>query len=392
VAEDGRRVAGGTVAAPEVPPHGRKVIAVAMPAIGPKPGREYFVTFRTVTRSPEPFKPAGFEVAVDQYRLPYAAELLATPASSLPRISMRDSGSVLTLRGTEFRLSFDRSTGMMISYRYRGTEMLERGIEPHFWRPPTDNDFGNTMPKTSGVWRRAGDERVLKGFTAEAVEKGMGRIRSEYSLPTVSSSLVLTYVIAGDGEVRVREEFRTGRKDLPEMPRFGVKLRLKTPLESLEYFGRGPQENYCDRNSSTLVGRYRSTVSEQYFPYISPQENGNKTDVRWMAFRDGSGQGLLVAGSPVVSLSALHYSPEDLTQESRGSRHTIDLTKRDFVSVCVDQKQRGVGGDDSWGASPHSQYCVLPVDQTFEFRLLPIGPGMDAGTVGRKAQARSDNP
>jgi beta-galactosidase len=241
------------------------------------------------------------------------------------------------------------------------------------------------MPKISGVWRRAGDERVLKGFAAEAVERGAVRVRAEYSLPTVSSSLVLSYVIAGDGEVVVREEFRTGRKDLPEMPRFGVKFRLRKPLESLEYFGRGPQENYCDRNSSTLVGRYRSTVSEQYFPYISPQENGNKTDVRWMAFRDDAGQGLLIAGAPVVSLSALRYTPEDLTQESRGSRHTIDLTKRDFVSVCVDLRQRGVGGDDSWGASPHSQYCVLPVDQTFEFRLLPIAAGMDPGTVGRRA-------
>jgi beta-galactosidase len=392
VAEDGRKIAGGSVVAPEVPPHGRKVLAVPMPAIDPKPGREYFVTFRTVTRSPEPFKPAGFEVAVDQYRLPHAADLRPISSASLPRISMHDSGSVLTLTGKEFRLLFDRSTGMMTSYRFRGTEILEQGIEPHFWRPPTDNDFGNNMPKTSGVWRRAGAERLLKGFAAEAVQKGAVRVRAEYALPTVSSSLVLTYVIAGNGEVRVREEFRTGRKDLPEMPRFGVKLRLKAPLESLEYFGRGPQENYCDRNSSALVGRYRSTVSEQYFPYISPQENGNRTDVRWMAFRDGAGQGLLVAGGPVVSLSALHYSPEDLTQESRGSRHTIDLTRRDFVSVCVDLKQRGVGGDDSWGASPHSQYCVLPVDQTFEFRLLPIGAGMDAGTVGRRAPAGVDTP
>jgi beta-galactosidase len=271
---------------------------------------------------------------------------------------MHDSGSVLTLTGREFRLSFDRSTGMMTSYRHRGMEMIERGIEPHFWRPPTDNDFGNSMPKLSGVWRHAGDERVLKGFAAEAAGKGAVRVRAEYSLPTVSSSLVLTYVIAGDGEVCVSEEFRTERKDLPEMPRFGVKLRLKTPLESLEYFGRGPHEN------------------------------GNRTDVRWMAFRDGTGRGLLVAGAPVMSLSALHYSPEDLTQESRGSRHTTDLTKRDFVSVCIDQKQRGVGGDDSWGATPHSQYCVLPVDQAFEFRMLPIGAGMDAGTVGRRAAAR----
>jgi beta-galactosidase len=111
-----------------------------------------------------------------------------------------------------------------------------------------------------------------------------------------------------------------------------------------------------------------------------------------MAFRDGAGRGLLVAGAPVVSLSALRYTPEDLTQESRGSRHTIDLTKRDFVSVCLDLKQRGVGGDDSWGASPHSQYCVLPVDQTLEFRLLPISEGMDVGRVGRKAPITLDIP
>jgi beta-galactosidase len=272
---------------------------------------------------------------------------------------------------------------MMASYQYRGVEMLERGIEPHFWRPPTDNDFGNQLPKVSGVWRKAGEGRILRDFSVKDAKEGATEIRTEYTLPAVGSLLTLTYIVAGDGEVQVREEFRTDRRDLPEMPRFGVKLRLRAGLESLEYFGRGPHENYADRNTSALVGRYRSTVNEQYFPYISPQENGNRTDVRWMAFRDRKGNGLVLAGKPLLSLSALHFTPEDLTQESRGSRHTIDLTPHEFVSVCVDLKQRGVGGDDSWGASPHSQYCVLPVDQTFEFRLIPVTPGEDPGDVGR---------
>jgi beta-galactosidase len=182
----------------------------------------------------------------------------------------------------------------------------------------------------------------------------------------------------------VEESYATREPDLPELPRFGTLLRVPAALRHLEYFGRGPHENYCDRNTAALVGRYRSTVAEQPFPYISPQETGNKTDVRWLALTDEGGRGLLVVGQPLLSVSALPYTPEDLTQESRGTRHTIDLAPRDFVSLCVDLKQRGVGGDDSWGATPHSPYCIPARDYTLWFRLVPLQAGEDPGVKARR--------
>lgn len=147
---------------------------------------------------------------------------------------------------------------------------------------------------------------------------------------------------------------------------------LPNGFEQMEFYGRGPQENYCDRNTAAHVGIYKSTVSEQYFPYVSPQENGNKTDIRWVAFTSNDGIGLMAVGMPLLSMSALHYTIEDLTQESRGSRHTIDLKKRDEVFLNLDLKQRGVGGDDSWGAKPHSQYCLAAKSYSYTFRLVPF--------------------
>jgi len=185
----------------------------------------------------------------------------------------------------------------------------------------------------------------------------------------------------------VRCDFAPGNVALPDLPRFGVTLNLPDALEGMEYFGRGPHENYCDRNTSALVGRYRSTVSEQYFPYVSPQENGNKTDVRWACFRSDRGEGLLVMGAPLLSMSALRYTVEDLTQETRGSMHTVDLKPREFVTLNLDLKQRGVGGDDSWGATPHSEYCLLPTPYTFAFTLVPVNPGDEPASVRMRRSA-----
>jgi len=168
-------------------------------------------------------------------------------------------------------------------------------------------------------------------------------------------------------------EFVDLRAIRPEIPRFGVRFALAGKYENLQWYGRGPHENYTDRKTSAFIDLYQSTVAEQYFPYIRPQENGCKTDNRWMMLTDDKGNGVLVDGLPEFSFSALHNSIEDFDQGTKQNyRHTYDIQLRDEIFVTLDLKQMGVGGDDSWGARPHQQYLLPAGDYTFSFRLKSI--------------------
>ena len=169
------------------------------------------------------------------------------------------------------------------------------------------------------------------------------------------------------------------------MPRFGTILTLPGDLDQVEWYGRGPHENYRDRRTGAAVGRYTAPVSELAHPYVRPQETGTRTDTRWVAVTDGSGTGLLVTGLPTVSFSALPYTIEDLDAgETKSQRHWADLVPRDEVTLSVDYRQQGVGGDDSWGAVPHHEYTLWPREMGFRFLLRPLRPGEDPARVARE--------
>jgi beta-galactosidase len=162
-------------------------------------------------------------------------------------------------------------------------------------------------------------------------------------------------------------------------------MALPSGFERIQWFGRGPWENYRDRKTSAFVGLYE-TMADEPFPYVSAQEYGNRTDTRWLAVRDGQGYGLLVAGDPVFEFSAHPYWPEDLTQESRGAKHPPGAQRRDFTCLTLDSGQMGVGGDDSWGARVHPEYTLPAQAYAYTFRLRPLRPGEDAGDVARAAR------
>jgi hypothetical protein len=176
-------------------------------------------------------------------------------------------------------------------------------------------------------------------------------------------------------------------KDLvmPELPRFGMKMEIPGQYQNLSWYGRGPFENYCDRKTAAFVGVYHSTVEEQYFPYIRPQENGYKTDTRWIALQDSTGKGLMFIGEPLISFSALNYSIDDLDQGTRQNyKHTNDLLPKDKVFLNIDYKQTGVGGDNSWGARPHPEYTLNYGDYEYSYIIRPLRRKVDLTELSRK--------
>ena len=200
-------------------------------------------------------------------------------------------------------------------------------------------------------------------------------VTAEYMHQETGSGYKINYFVNQDGDLLINTNFNPGADNYPEIPRFGTRMQISSPFHSLEYFGRGPFENYQDRNYASSIGHYKSSVSDQYVPYIAPEENGNKTDTRWLVLKDKEGYGLMIAGSPLLSFSALHYSQDDLDREERDGYHTIDLEKKEEIFLNIDLEQMGVGGDNSWGARTHAEYTIKAETKEFWYVLKPVSPG-----------------
>jgi len=286
------------------------------------------------------------------------------------------------MEGLDFTYIFNLKKGHFVSLNYLDTELIKSGIKqetvpffctPNFWRAPTDNDYGNKMPQRLGIWRNAGKNRIIERVESWQNSNRDISIEVEAVLPDVESKYITSYHIFGNGEIEVSNLFVPGKKGLPDLPRFGIQMSLGSEFDNISWYGRGPHETYWDRKSGAKVGIYRGKVKDQYHPYIRPQENGYKTDVRWLALTNKEGIGLLVGGDPLLSVSAHHFLTEDFDSgDKKRQRHTFDLKPRDLVNLNLDYKQMGVGGDTSWGARPHPQYRLPAQEYSYSFKLRPF--------------------
>ncbi|MFF7948422.1 glycoside hydrolase family 2 TIM barrel-domain containing protein [Streptomyces griseorubiginosus] len=353
----------------------------------PAPGTEYFLRLSFTTRESTPWAPSGFEVAAQQLAVDAGSPAVTpVPLAKVPVLTYKDTSAQVAVNGKDFSVVVDKGSGTITSYRAHGTPLLTSGPVPNFWRAPTDNDHGNGQHVRNQTWRDAGAHRTVTGVGVRAVGERAVEIKVSGTLPTTTeSSYTTTYTVFGNGEIKVDNTLHPGASSLPYIPEVGTILFLPRALDRLHWFGRGPEENHWDRNDGTDVGLWSGTVAEQWTPYIRPQENGNKTDVRWAALTGRDGVGLLVSGEPLLEVNASHFTPEDL---SNGVRHEYQLTPRDAVVLRVNHRQMGVGGDNSWGAHTHDEYKLFADrDYAYTYRLRPLVDVSHATATSRRPTA-----
>ncbi|WP_437095788.1 glycoside hydrolase family 2 TIM barrel-domain containing protein [Streptomyces sp. enrichment culture] len=353
----------------------------------PAPGTEYFLNLSFTTRESTKWAEAGFEVAAQQLPLDAGGPAVRpVPLERVPALRHDDGREAVTVRGEDFSVTVDKGSGTITSYEAGGTRLITSGPVPNFWRAPTDNDKGNGQHTRNQTWRDAGARRTVTDVRVRPLRDRAVEITVTGTLPTtVESAYTVTYTVFGNGEIKVDHTLRPGAANLPYIPEVGALLFLPSRLDRLHYYGRGPEENYWDRNNGTDVGRYSGTVAEQWTPYIRPQENGNKTDVRWAALTDRDGAGLLVSGEPLLEINASRFTPEDL---SLGARHDYQLTPRDEVVLRVNHRQMGVGGDNSWGAHTHDEFKLFADrDHAYTYRLRPLADVRRATELSRRPTA-----
>ncbi|HEX7308379.1 glycoside hydrolase family 2 TIM barrel-domain containing protein [Lentzea sp.] len=384
---DGTVVQSGqlTAAQADVAPLTTKTVQlpVQRPA-NPAPGEEHFLQLSFKLRTATPWAAAGFEVAKQQLPVSLGSpSVVPVPVTSVPVLTATETGDRITVTGQDFTVTVAKSTGVITSYEAMGLRLLSSGPVPNFWRAPTDNDVGNGHPSRNATWRYAGTNRAVSRVALDRPSDREVRITVSGTLPTsTASTFTMTYTVYGNGEIKVDTTLHPGSSSLPYIPEVGTLLMLPGELSRLRYYGRGPHENQWDRKTGSDVGVYSSTVAEQWTGYLRPQENGNKTDVRWVALVDGSGRGLLACGDQPLEVNASYFTPEDL---SKGVRHDYQLTRRQDVVLRLNLRQTGVGGNDSWGAQPLDTYKLFPNrDYSYTYRLKPLPDLGQALALSRK--------
>ncbi len=349
---------------------------------------EHHLLLRLVAPNARGLMPAGHVYAEQQFQLQSRAAPAAAPDRG--KVSVEESPGEVRLSGGDMSAGFDRATGLLDSLKISGRELLQAPLRPNFWRAPTDNDFGNYMQDWAAVWEQAGRNRRLVSLELGPRLESHASVIATYSFASDDGQELgrwsATYVVHADGRVHVANRFTRG-PDLPVLPRVGMNVELIRSLDQVEWFGRGPHENYSDRKESANVGRYRNTVADHYVPYMRPQENGYKTDVRWVSL-SGSDGGLLVTADELLSFGVSHNRMVDLippvkiaitSEDGEGARentervniHVNDVVPRDLVSLDIDYGQMGVGGDDSWGKRTLQEYSLNKDSYDYGFTLSP---------------------
>ncbi|MEN6322006.1 MAG: glycoside hydrolase family 2 TIM barrel-domain containing protein [Proteiniphilum sp.] len=358
-------------------PLSNKDIQLNLPQLDIKSGEEYLLNLYAITTKSTDLVPAGHLSAYDQLTFDNNNYFAAgTSDKSYAKPSFTKKNNKIEVKAGDVVAVFDasnnyRSSGLM-SYQKGGREVLKQSVKPNFWRAPIDNDFGADIQRKLSVWRGAGDNRHLR--SAEVTEENNSVVITyQYRLTDVSADYIQSYSVDGNGAITVHTQYKTTNKDITEIPRFGNVITLPVKLDNYQYYGRGPQENYIDRCSGAMLGIYQSKVKDQYVRYLRPQENGNKTDVRWLTLTDDTGFGLKVEAFQPVGVTALHNASEDFDPGmTKKHQHFNDIYPRDEVVLSIDLFQRGVGGTNSWGQLPLEKYRYQNKDYDFSYKLTIV--------------------
>lgn len=364
--QDGKVIDQGKLPALTAQPGQDQTVKISLDQSGWKPRSEYFITFKFRLHNDTLWAKAGFVVAWDQFAIPFATDHhQSLDFGKVGKVNLSPSGSgwLASANGTIIRV--DGQHGWLTSLVFSGHEALTSPLHPNFWRAPTDNDLGWKVPKIMKAWKSAGTMAVVRSIAAKKIAAG-AEIKAMLQLPVEdATNASMTYRLHPNGALSVTLQLELGKRS-PELPRIGLQFAVPAEWDKVNWFGRGPQETYWDRKTGAAVGLYASTIEGWITHYLRPQENANRTDVRWVKFTDASGTGLEVKYlDRLMGVSAWPYSADDLETVT----HDYMLPRRDYNTINVDGWQMGVGGDISWGLPVHEKYRI-PKAETYTFSIL----------------------
>ncbi len=353
----------------------RVVLPEIVKAIGNNDGKELVCNITYSLNNDTPLMKKGDVVAHEQFVLTdYQYADIDKIAAKQGEVKTEEHSAYVVVSANGVDYTFSKGDGFVAYIDVEGQPMMQEDYElkPNFWRAPTDNDYGAQFQRKFRAWHNPNfhmnDFKVTK-------QGDNCKIIARYDIRRNNSALVMTYLVTPEGKLIVDEKLEVddGAQEKPYLWRYGMQLQMPKQFDRIEFYGKGPQENYCDRNNFANIDVYNQLVSEQYWGYVRPQESGNKTQVRWWKVINAAGKGFLFESTEPMECSALPYLQDDLTLgDDKGQHHSGDLTERPFTTVNIAQKQMGMGCVNSWGAWPLQKYMIPFQNHEFKFVITPL--------------------
>jgi len=365
---EGKTIDNGLINDLNIDPRNSKEIKLKTDNLNIESNKEYFLNLYVKQKKDRNLIKKSHIIASEQFKLPFEKSVCIAKNEIDRNIKSTENQEIIMIETDLIKAIFSKITGEISSLKYNNQEILEQGFVPNFWRATTDNDKGNKTAQKAKVWLDASRNRTLQNI--EQITDSLGRIQiiSDYLFADFAREII-SYTFNGPNDITVFVEFQALNDSLPDIPRVGLNMKLKKDFDSVEWFGRGPFENYEDRKTAAFVGLYKSTIDDLHFSYVRPQENGYRTDVRWLSFENENLE-LLIDGNPLFGFSASFYTIADLDlMQEPLNMHTNDLQKHNFIDVNIDYKQQGVGGDDSWYTPVHEEYRINANTIKYSFNL-----------------------
>ncbi|MFI1744358.1 glycoside hydrolase family 2 TIM barrel-domain containing protein [Thalassobellus sediminis] len=382
---DGQIIQKDTLINIDVDPSKKGTLNIKTPKIFDK-SKELILTISALTKINSGLLENNHEIAWEQFIINSPKHINVSKKGTSTTI--KNNVDSVIVSNDHIKVVFNKTTGIINTLSYEdGLNIIKdnKGFTPNFWRAPIDNDFGNDLHKRSRVWRYATKNRKLANIEVKN-KRNNALITVKYDLFNKENIIIAEfqahYTIHEDGSVLIKNTFKKKQNNLPDLPRIGMNIELLKEFDVISWYGRGPFENYWDRKTGAKIGLYSDKVENVNWDYIRPQENGNKSDVRWFSINNNNGKGIKIYGLPTIDFSVHHSIMEDFESLERTdgrqqegdlvkNRHSIDVKKRDLTSLNIDYKQMGVGGDTSWGAQTHDEYKLLDTIYTYSFLIIP---------------------
>ncbi|MBI9070393.1 MAG: DUF4981 domain-containing protein [Melioribacteraceae bacterium] len=371
---DGKEVKSGKIDKLNVEPGERKLVKLGMDDVTLTNDSEWFLNLSVkLKKDCLEILPDNWETAKEQFKIPAGVKKQNENITGKGEVEIKKVNNKLIALGENFESTLDLEKGLITSLIYENREIIKdgAGLKPTFWRAPTDNDYGWKMSEKCIEWKNASEGSLnVSSVNTNENEDGSYSVNMVYKFDNVNPEWEVEYIFYGDGTIKVNNRFTSADSTLPVIPRIGMKMTLPVEYDNIEYYGRGPIENYSDRKYAAHVGIYESKISEQYFPYIRPQENGHKTDVRWLCLYNKDNVGFKIVADSLLEFNALNYLVNDFDageNKDTNLKHTCDIKPRDLVELHLDYGMTGVGGDNSWGATPHKKYSLYPSANGYKF-------------------------
>jgi beta-galactosidase len=328
--------------------------------------KEAHIKFLFTLKEDKKWAEKGFVVAWEQFQINEKPASFFAAKKSKRNAVVKDMGNMFVVEAAGFEAEFDKTTGFLTGFKKGETKTLKAPLKFNFWRAETDNDGGWKVPQKLGVWKDEGNNFELTDFETKAEKNGEVNITASYQFNETKSSATVHYTVYPKGQIEINMQIEIPEGN-PNIPRIGLQTEIESSLQNIEWFGRGPHENYVDRKTSAAVGKYQTTLEKWITPYVMPQENGNRCDIRWINFSKEGKPGLRIISDPehLIAVNASPYTQEMLEK----STHDWELEKHENTVINIDYLQMGVGGDNSWGHPVMDKYQIKLGKYQYQFYI-----------------------